>query len=263
MMTRYSSRIPWFFTYGNHEIEFDQKAGAYEPHEGFLSANSRFSAPWESSGGVSPMYSSLNIGPAHIVALNSYVSLSKYSPQYEWLVGDLKKVDRSLTPWVFILTHAPWYNTYNAHFLEGEVQRTAVEYFVRKYRVDAVFAGHVHAYERFERVYYFKEDSCAPLYITIGDGGNREGPADVFELNPRPSLSAYREPSFGFGTLEIFNATSATFKWHRNQEREETVGDVYYLNNLGARKDCPQPPKPQQPTYTPESPRYNSYLKEL
>lgn len=26
MMTRYSSRIPWFFTYGNHEIEFDQKA---------------------------------------------------------------------------------------------------------------------------------------------------------------------------------------------------------------------------------------------
>lgn len=31
-----------------------------------------------------------------------------------------------------------------------------------------------------KRLYYFAEDKCAPLYITIGDGGNREGPATEY-----------------------------------------------------------------------------------
>lgn len=66
-----------------------------------------------------------------------------------------------MTPWVFILTHAPWYNTFNAHYLEGEVQRLAVEYFVRKYRVDAVFSGHVHAYERFVSACFFLATSAS------------------------------------------------------------------------------------------------------
>lgn len=35
---------------------------------------------------MSPIYSSVDIGPAHIIALNSYVSLAKYTPQYEWLL---------------------------------------------------------------------------------------------------------------------------------------------------------------------------------
>ena len=75
-------------------------------------------------------------------------------------------------------------------------------------RVDTVFAGHVDAYECFvshfvnpnpkffiinhttkrlimyvillwqNRVYNHKETNCAPVHITIGGGGNREGLAD-------------------------------------------------------------------------------------
>lgn len=60
-----------------------------------------------------------------------------------------KKVDRKTTPWVVVLLHAPWYNTNEAHEGEGESMRVAMECLLFSARVDVVFSGHVHAYERF------------------------------------------------------------------------------------------------------------------
>ncbi|BBN16973.1 acid phosphatase type 7 [Marchantia polymorpha subsp. ruderalis] len=249
MMTPYSSKVPSVFTYGNHEIEYKESANEREP---FVAATHRFATPWKSSRSQGPLFYSVEIGPVHIVALNSYVSLAKYTPQYKWLKADLSRVNRAVTPWVVIITHAPWYNTYNAHYLEGEVMRNAVEYLARKYHVDAIYSGHVHSYERFKRLYFYEEDNCAPVYVTIGDGGNREGPATKFKVKPQPPYSAFREPSFGHGTLEIFNKTSAVFKWHRNQDEEAVTADVFYLTNVHSiSKNCPKPSKPRQPYYSP------------
>jgi acid phosphatase type 7 len=57
-------------------------------------------------------------------------------------------VNRSETPWLIVLMHAPWYNSYNYHYMEGETMRVMYEPWFVKYKVDLVFAGHVHAYER-------------------------------------------------------------------------------------------------------------------
>ena len=65
-----------------------------------------------------------------------------------------------------------------------------------------VFCGHVHAYERSHPVYQGEVTGCAPTYINIGDGGNREGLAGTY-INPQPAWSAFREPSFGHGHLEV------------------------------------------------------------
>lgn len=96
----------------------------------------------------------------------------------------------------------------------------------------------VHAYERSNRVYNYTLDSCGPVYIAVGDGGNREkmavdhvddpgncpepsttpdafmggfcaynftsGPATgKFCWDQQPDYSAYRESSFGHGILEV------------------------------------------------------------
>lgn len=44
--------------------------------------------------------------------------------------------------------HVPIYNSNEAHFMEGESMRAAYESWFVQYKVDVVFAGHVHAYER-------------------------------------------------------------------------------------------------------------------
>ena len=57
-------------------------------------------------------------------------------------------MDREKTPWLIVLMHSPMYNSNEAHYMEGESMRAAFEKWFVKYKVDLVFAGHVHAYER-------------------------------------------------------------------------------------------------------------------
>jgi len=57
-------------------------------------------------------------------------------------------VDREKTPWLIVLMHAPLYNSNEAHYMEGESMRAVFESWFVHYKVDIVFAGHVHAYER-------------------------------------------------------------------------------------------------------------------
>jgi len=103
----------------------------------------------------------------------------------------------------------------------------ALEDLIHK-KVDVVFNGHVHAYERTHPVYHDKntdETEGGITYITIGDGGNREAFA-VPWIDPQPEWSAIREFAYGFGTFEIHNATTATWKWLRNDE-PGTIGDEF------------------------------------
>ncbi|KAG0474721.1 hypothetical protein HPP92_014407 [Vanilla planifolia] len=123
----------------------------------------------------------------------------------------------------------------------------------------------VHAYERMNRVYNYSLNSCGPIYITVGDGGNIEqidiehaddpgkcpsknpsipefggichlnfssGPAKAkFCWDQQPEWSAFRESSFGHGILEVINSTYALWTWHRNQDayKESSKGDQIYI----------------------------------
>ena len=43
--------------------------------------------------------------------------------------------------------HSPWYNSNNYHYMEGETIRVMFEAYFIKYKVDIVFASHVHAHK--------------------------------------------------------------------------------------------------------------------
>ncbi|GMH09935.1 hypothetical protein Nepgr_011776 [Nepenthes gracilis] len=231
----YASKRPWMVTEGNHEVE---SFPIIFP-KGFEAYNARWLMPYEESGSTSNLYYSFDVAGTHIIMLGSYTDYEKDSEQYLWLQADLAEIDRSRTPWIFVLLHAPWYNSNAAHKGEGEAMRKAMEELLYNARVDVVFAGHVHAYERFTRVYDNTADPCGPVYITIGDGGNREGLAMKFE-NPAPAISMYREPSFGHGRLRVIDERTAYWAWHRNNESDSIVADELSLQSLSTSEICMQ-----------------------
>lgn len=107
--------------------------------------------PFEESGSSSNLFFSFEVAGVHVIMLGSYTDFGPDSSQYKWLESDLKKIDRKRTPWLFALVHAPWYNSNSAHQGEKEStdMRDSMEGLLYNARVDIVFAGHVHAYERF------------------------------------------------------------------------------------------------------------------
>ena len=62
-----------------------------------------------------PLYYSYEVGPAHVIVLASFFVYSSGSAQYNWLEADLAAVDRTKTPWLLVLIHAPWYNSNTNH----------------------------------------------------------------------------------------------------------------------------------------------------
>ncbi|KAL6574979.1 Purple acid phosphatase 22 [Orobanche minor] len=229
----YASTRPWMVTQGNHDIEI---LPIFQPH-GFKAYNARWLMPYQESNSSSNLYHSFDVAGAHVIMLGSYTNFDSESDQYNWLQADLANIDRAKTPWIFVLVHAPWYNSNFAHRGEGESMRKALEQMLYDARVDVVFAGHVHAYERFTRVNDNKADQCGPMHVTIGDGGNREGLAMLFE-KPNPSISMYREPSFGHGRMRVFNNTHAQWTWNRNNDNDSLVADEIWLESLASSALC-------------------------
>lgn len=86
--------------------------------------------------------------PVYLTAMLIILSSVKYTPQWRWLEEELKRVDREKTPWLIVLMHVPIYNSNDAHYMEGESMRVVFESWFVHYKVDVIFAGHVHAYER-------------------------------------------------------------------------------------------------------------------
>ncbi|XP_047311679.1 purple acid phosphatase 15-like [Impatiens glandulifera] len=252
------SRVPIMAVEGNHEHE--QQGGGVS----FAAYNTRFAFPSKESGSSSTMYYSFDAGGIHFLMLGAYINYNKSGDQYKWVKRDLEKVDRKRTPWLVASWHPPWYNSYKAHYREAECMKLAFEDLLYKHRVDLVVNGHVHAYERSNRVYNYKLDPCGPVHITIGDGGNREkmaiphaddpdncpdpsrsvekiiggfcaynftvGPAaGKFCWDKQPDFSAYRETSFGHGILEVKNDTHALWTWYRNKDMYKMAGDQIYV----------------------------------
>ncbi|VAI20479.1 purple acid phosphatase 15 [Triticum aestivum] len=257
-MEAVTSGTPMMVVEGNHEIE--EQIG----NKTFAAYRSRFAFPSTESGSFSPFYYSFDAGGIHFIMLAAYADYSRSGEQYRWLVKDLAKVDRAVTPWLVAGWHAPWYTTYKAHYREVECMRVAMEELLYSHGLDIAFTGHVHAYERSNRVFNYTLDPCGAVHISVGDGGNREkmatthadepghcpdprpkpnafigcfcafnftsGPAaGRFCWDRQPDYSAYRESSFGHGILEVKNETHALWRWHRNQDHYGSAGDEIYI----------------------------------
>mmetsp|Transcript_114752 Transcript_114752/g.297389 ORF Transcript_114752/g.297389 Transcript_114752/m.297389 type:complete len:586 (-) Transcript_114752:110-1867(-) len=211
-----STAVPIMTCPGNHETGF---------LEAFQSYKARYPMPAAASGSTDPTYWSRDIGPAHVVSLNTYAGTNPSSAQYRWLEEDLAtRFDRRRTPWLVVMMHAPWYNSNTKHVRESEPMRGDMEALLYSFGANIVLSGHVHSYERTAPMYNNASDPCGATYLNLGDGG--KGMANVKWLPgesgaPQPEWSLFRQASFGAGQLELVNDTHAYFKWHRHSCYDE------------------------------------------
>lgn len=171
--------------------------------------------------------------------VGSYADYKKGSPQYKWLKADLAAVNRVVTPWVVVAMHMPWYSSNVNHYKSGKKISDSLEPVVYEHGVDIVLQAHVHAYERTARVFNDELNVCGPMYITVGDGGNRQGLDALWRKQPEWSI--VREDSYGFGVLEVLNATHLRWQWLRNEDPATVAADVAWITKpIGCSQGMPQ-----------------------
>ena len=178
------------------------------------------------------LYFSWEAGPAHFISLCSFIAsgFGPTAPITQWLKADLAAVDRTKTPWVFVIVHAPLYNSNTQHQGDGEPLRAAYEPLFVAAKVAAVFGGHVHAYERSAPVTnngQVQAPGAGITHLNIGDAGA----ALYTQWIKTPVWSAFHSAQFGHGQLQLLNATTAAWTWHRNADDEKIVADSVTLVN--------------------------------
>jgi acid phosphatase len=170
-----------------------------------------------------PFWYSFEYGMAHIVMINTETDFpnapdgtsgsaklnsgpfGKANQQTDFLKADLASVDRSVTPWVIVAGHRPWYSTGSSNGCSS--CQTAFEQIFYQYGVDLGVFGHVHNSQRFAPVYNGTADANgmkdpkAPMYIVAGGAGNIEG-VDAPGTEPSYTEFAYGD-DYSYATIRF------------------------------------------------------------
>jgi len=128
-------------TWGRHKDRTRPAPGNHEYATGGAEPYFAYFGP--SAGPPGLGYYSFEVGPWHIVSLNSNVSAQQGSPQYQWLAGDLSSRNARC---IAAIWHHPLFSS--SQNGPSPIMRD-VWRLLQQSGGDVVISGHEHAYERF------------------------------------------------------------------------------------------------------------------
>lgn len=205
-----AAAVPYMVSPVNHESECHSPAclANHEswglPLSNFSAFNARWAMPYEASGATSSMWYSFDVGPLHVVSLNSETdwpgaeeettgdahisslpagSFGRKGEYLAWLEADLRAASSARAAgsgraWIVAGSHRPFAELEKSH---GEL--------LRKYGVDAYLAGHTHSYSR--STHTFAADNSSLLTVVVGGAG-----CDEMEQAPESAESGVGRGSF-------------------------------------------------------------------
>ncbi len=112
---------------------------------------------------------SFDYANAHFAVVNDYPDERVSTEQTEWLRADLMAVDRGTTPWLFVMHHRGLYSS-SLHG-SNDVARAAWQPVFDAARVDIVFNGHDHNYERSKPMRGFQTGTMDGALVAEGTNG--------------------------------------------------------------------------------------------
>ena len=244
MMAPATSRVPYFVNVGNHE--YDAPTAAFSrlgrvrshyngsdsggecgvpTHRQYLAPLAPLDAPWYS----------LELGPAHVVAMSTEHDFRRGSAQHAWLAADLGAVDKTVTPWILFSGHRPgyidsdWSST--RHNGGGDIEVMAlwiehVEPLLLAAGVQLVFWGHNHQVQRLCAVArgecvqrsagaeHAHVDPPAPVHMVIGTGGASFTNNSVRLPGERLTFDERHFLQHGYARIAIDGATTLRWEWY-------------------------------------------------
>jgi predicted phosphodiesterase len=232
------SRYPYMVIAGNHEND----------HKNFSHFHNRFRMPGEEGGHHNNQYYSFNLGAAHFfgVSTEHYGYMDEYGKapvlsQYSWLTSNLQEANknREIRPWIIGYQHRPFYCS-NSHCLEdneplirkGKNDIPGLEPIYDTNKIDLIFCGHMHSYERFypmsNLVAYNNgnnpyHNAAAPTYITTGSAGCHT-PKTPF--GPPHTGSAFTSDDWGYTIVSVYNHTHIhLYQW--SVDKQQNIDNVW------------------------------------
>ncbi|KAF8313567.1 Metallo-dependent phosphatase [Clavulina sp. PMI_390] len=177
-----------------------------------------------------PFWYSFDYGMAHFVMIDTETDLGKglvgpeekggsqnlvngpfgaQNQQIQFLQADLASVDRTITPWIIVAGHRPWYTDGTA----CTVCQTAFEPIFNQYGVDLAVFGHVHNMQLIAPITNGTVDPAglnnptSPWYIVNGAAGNVEGFSSL-SSSPPSYVTWANDNLYGFSKLLFHNRTN-------------------------------------------------------
>ena len=206
-------------TMGNHEIQGD--GGAYIYPDLYTAG-----LPLNGTAGNDGKVYSFNYGNAHFVCLASY--RVSFATQAAWLEADLAaaNADPNIV-WKFVLMHDPLYTAGKSH-TGNKDELAAWGRIFDEQRVDMVFAGHNHMYER---TYPIRDDRIVAhgkgiYYVTSGGGGAPFGAHDPTAADAQ-FLAAWRDNETHAACVTI-NGNEMTYEAITNANNQ-VIDTLYYV----------------------------------
>ena len=189
-------QVPVYTVPGNHDV--------YNPHQGDIEApwwaklevDSALHAQYTSWFG--PSWYTFSFDGTYFVAIDSLIinsGLPEEHEQWAWLEGTLEEIAAHQPEQLFLFTHLPLfiYDPYeyldpadfrNRYLVIAPPGRDRLLGLVRRYRVTAVFTGHVHVPWKVSHVW---PEGFTTRFITTGSSGPASAMAiDQFDLPLRP-----------------------------------------------------------------------------
>ncbi len=153
------SRVPFFPVLGNHE----QNASNYYDYASLPEPE---------------YYYTFRYGNAQFFMIDTNKKCGPESEQYQWLE---KQLSASTADWKFVCHHHPPYssdeNDYGNLWSQnksrrGDVNARQMSALYDQYKVDVVWTGHIHSYERTWRIRDGRPvEAGGPIYMITGGGG--------------------------------------------------------------------------------------------
>ena len=237
----YASLAPYMISIGNHEQDHlvgGAKDPSHAPGEGFHPSWGNFGHDSGGECGVPSYYRfhmpdngngiwwySYDYGMVHFTVFSTEHNFTSGSPQYQWLLHDLKSVNRKTTPWLILLGHRPMYSSekYPSDYRVTLEMQAALEDVIFEYRVDVALWGHYHAYERTCAVYKQKCDLQGTVHIVVGTAGCYLDSAGTYDV----PWSVHFEANYGYGRVRVANSSALLWEFVRNRDR--TVADSVWI----------------------------------